>query len=1050
MDASHQSQKPTRTQTSRWGRRKSVRDVPGDGARSSSSLHQIDKGKAREHTEQQDPPPTQPLPTWAPVPSIVPDPLLDLPAWYHSDVFEWSAATAVQFRRKYPLHNPVGPRWYRNHHLIPPSVIHGNRAPSVFSPLFPPISVSGHDRPEHTMSLPVPVRTPSSSPSPSPNTSQVQVNDSAPTRTRKVSHTGPGADSLDASDPSGINFHHSSPYDIGLNRERHVHTQDPPEVRGFTHAVCSNPDRDGSQSTYDPRSRRPSSVQAQRHKTVTPSPLSQSTSAVHLQADSEGVGLPRKLSKRRTGIRGVFNGHAINDVAPKSVSAPATPMDGPVSNLLTPPPADGAGVRRKLSKRESVRPSIAGSLVTVEKREKRGSILGRLAKKFTIMRKPNRESRIEATEKREDEWQDTSGAPTGTTTPAGRESSPEKGAEPRKSGEMTRRVPPPAVNTTNAAPRDLDALYAGLRDQKAAQEAAVDRSSMSVLDAPYSIGRLTIANPDAPSSTENSPAPRNVPLPALSQQVEQVAPSSAVAPTPEQPRSSPPAAPTPVGTANSDAAPAPTPVPNVTSPRPPSPMLPEIPQATSPISEAASPPMIPSEAGAMSPVEHGAFTMMSIPSEVSVTSPLPPAAVLSAAPWANDSPNDSPLSRASMLANPPTPHPPTVPIPPATAPVPTSSAPVVPPIMTDNVRSVRTSSPKKPSQEERQRKRSPSNGEDAQSLQSPREESPTKMPKSSGSTRSMRQTETFRLVRSPSGGNVPTVDAIMANGEQWAVVEGGHKRSRTKDRPKSKEESGGHKESRREKRRSEQEAEARAANVHASGSRSSIPAEMMVREDVREREHHQRSTHDVSRRRSRDIPRGDSRGASQDLNALKAREAWEMERLFRGRSFYQPEQPESMRMPSPEPAQPNGYHHQPMAYPAQVGSGYPATLGSSHTSYVMQAPFQTAPQSATAYYAVPPPVIYHQPPYNPQDYASQRRSVSPRDDVLSHHSYPDPSSLDLIPSEAGSPPPRTNPLPAPPRQSSYKPPPISPTHPEGTSPELNPQYWKSYAGLAAH
>lgn len=801
---------------------------------------------------------------------------------------------------------------------------------------------------------------------------------------------------------------------------------------------------------------------------------------MHLQADSEGVGLPRKLSKRRTGIRGVFNGHAINDVAPKSVSAPATPMDGPVSNLLSPPLADGAGVRRKLSKRESVRPSVAGSSATVEKREKRGSILGRLAKKFTIMRKPNRESRIEATEKREDEWQDNSGAPTGTTTPAGRESSPEKAAELRKSGEMTKRVPPPAVNTTNAAPRDLDALYAGLRDQKAAQEAAVDRSSMSVLDAPYSIGRLTIANPDAPSSTENSPAPRNVPLPALSQQAEQVAPSAAMAPAPEQPRSSPPAAPTPTGSANSDAAPAPIVAPKMTSPRPPSPMLPEIPQATSPISEAASPPMIPSEAGAMSPVVNGAFTVMSIPSEVSVTSPLPPATVLSAAPWANDTPNDSPLSRASMLANPPTPHPPTVPIPPATAPAP--APPVVPPIVTDTVRSARTSSPKKPSQEERQRKRSPSNGEDAQSPQSPREESPTKMPKSSGSTRSMRQTETFRLVRSPSGGNVPTVDAIMANGEQWAVVEGGHRRSRTKDRSKSKEESGGHKESRREKRRSEQEAEARAANGHASGSRPSIPAEMMVREDPREREHRQRSTHDVSRRRSRDIPRGDSHGASQgghdpsasgsgaglerrtststrptselpsaaDLNALKAREAWEMERLFRGRSFYHPEQPETMRMPSPEPVQPNGYHHQPMAYPAQVAAGYPATLGSSHTSYVMQAPFQAAPQSAAAYYAVPPPVIYHQPPYNPQDYVSQRRSVSPRDDILSRHSYPDPSSLDVIPSEAGSPPPRANPLPAPPRQSSYKSPPVSPTHPEGNTPELNPQYWKSYAGLAAH
>jgi hypothetical protein len=229
MDASHQPQKLTRAQTSRWGRRKSIKEQAPEGAHSFSSQHGPDKGKEREHSEQQDQVNHSPS-TWAPVPSIVPDPLLELPAWYHSDVFEWSAATAVQFRRKYPLHNPVGPRWYKNNHLLPPSVIRGNRAPSVFSPSFPPISVSGHDRPEHTMSLPVPVRTPSSSPSPSPNTSQVQINESAPARTRKVSHTGPGADSLDASDPSGINFHHSSPYDIGFNRDRHVHSPESPEV----------------------------------------------------------------------------------------------------------------------------------------------------------------------------------------------------------------------------------------------------------------------------------------------------------------------------------------------------------------------------------------------------------------------------------------------------------------------------------------------------------------------------------------------------------------------------------------------------------------------------------------------------------------------------------------------------------------------------------------------------------------------------------------------------------------------------------------------------
>lgn len=174
-----------------------------------------DKGKERERDEERD---QFAQPTWNPSVSIVPDPLGELPSWYHSDV-EWSASAAVQFRRRYPLHNPVGPRWYKNHHLIPSSVAHGARAPSVFSPSFPPISV-GRDRPEHTMSMPVPARSHSETSAPTPNSSQVQLNDSGPVRTRKISQSGPEADFLDASDPSGINFHHSSPYDIGNHKDR--------------------------------------------------------------------------------------------------------------------------------------------------------------------------------------------------------------------------------------------------------------------------------------------------------------------------------------------------------------------------------------------------------------------------------------------------------------------------------------------------------------------------------------------------------------------------------------------------------------------------------------------------------------------------------------------------------------------------------------------------------------------------------------------------------------------------------------------------------------
>lgn len=46
--------------------------------------------------------------------SIIPDPLGDMPARYTKE------ATAAWLREKPMLHNPLGPRWYRNRHLVPP------------------------------------------------------------------------------------------------------------------------------------------------------------------------------------------------------------------------------------------------------------------------------------------------------------------------------------------------------------------------------------------------------------------------------------------------------------------------------------------------------------------------------------------------------------------------------------------------------------------------------------------------------------------------------------------------------------------------------------------------------------------------------------------------------------------------------------------------------------------------------------------------------------------------------------------------------------------
>jgi hypothetical protein len=147
--------------------------------------------------------------------SIIPDTAKDLPAWYNKET------PLPAFKLKYNLHNPVGPRWYKNHHLIPPSHIKpATRPPSVFSPSFPPMASSTlQDRSEDSTRMPGPSRTPSNSPLPTPNSSQTRVEDSGTKpRSRKTSQTAhDNVDLLDVTDPWGTNWHHHSPYDIGLS-----------------------------------------------------------------------------------------------------------------------------------------------------------------------------------------------------------------------------------------------------------------------------------------------------------------------------------------------------------------------------------------------------------------------------------------------------------------------------------------------------------------------------------------------------------------------------------------------------------------------------------------------------------------------------------------------------------------------------------------------------------------------------------------------------------------------------------------------------------------
>ena len=88
------------------------------------------------------------------------------------------------------------------------------------------------------------------------------------------------------------------------------------------------------QNGIPPRARRASSSAGiGRHKTVAPSPLSQSTSAVHLQShhvpslDPSTIGVPRRLSKRRKPFQGLF-GDGIQS-QPQSTTSPA--IDDPLT-----------------------------------------------------------------------------------------------------------------------------------------------------------------------------------------------------------------------------------------------------------------------------------------------------------------------------------------------------------------------------------------------------------------------------------------------------------------------------------------------------------------------------------------------------------------------------------------------------------------------------------------------------------------------------------------------------------------------------------------------
>ncbi len=176
-----------------------------------------------------------------------------------------------------------------------------------------------------------------------------------------------------------------------------------------------------------------------------------------------------------------------------------------------------------------------------------------------------------------------------------------------------------------------------------------------------------------------------------------------------------------------------------------------------------------------------------------------------------------------------------------------------------------------------------------------------------------------------------------------------------------------------------------------------------------------------------------------EMNAVRAREVWEMDRLWKGRSMaYGLEGPHVVYAQSI----------------SDVGSATSVNAlghGSTHTSYKLQQgfpfPTTTAPAAAPGIYSSspsPPPPPHHHPQQH-----QQQMMPSLYEFPSGVRSYPDLANIPSIGTPSSTPSlPSRNPLPAPPRQSPYRPAPIPASFVErddGTAAD----YWSKYAGVGA-
>ena len=188
-----------------------------------------------------------------------------------------------------------------------------------------------------------------------------------------------------------------------------------------------------------------------RHKTTVPSPLSQSTSAVHLASEPLTTRVPRRLSKRRKTFRGLFGGSDHDH-------RPYISRDGSLAPMIS----DGQALGRKISHTGSViQPSIASSansITPTERSSKRQSVLGRLVKRFSVLRRSDATKSMQsnfhiAAQASEHDY----GQAGLVSSDARRSESPEKPLlKPVKTKEVNKRVPlPPDEGQSRLPPLEI-------------------------------------------------------------------------------------------------------------------------------------------------------------------------------------------------------------------------------------------------------------------------------------------------------------------------------------------------------------------------------------------------------------------------------------------------------------------------------------------------------------------------------------------------------------------------------------------------------------------